>query len=67
MLLLPLLLALPGKFFFISFFIYLLLISSIYSTEQVLDKSGVSIAPVTTSNYYQITACTRVRYWASYQ
>ena len=22
---------------------------------------------VTTSNYYQITACTHVRYWASYQ
>ena len=22
---------------------------------------------VTTSNYYQITACTRVQYWASYQ
>ena len=22
---------------------------------------------VTTSNYYQITACTRVRYWARYQ
>ena len=25
------------------------------------------IYPVTTSNCYQITACTRVQYWASYQ
>ena len=43
MLLLPLLLTLPSKFFSLS--IYCLFISSVYSTEQVLDKSGVSIAP----------------------
>ena len=45
MLLLPLLLTLPGEFLFAFFFIYLLFIPSIYSTEQVFDKSGISIAP----------------------
>ena len=45
MLLLPLLLTLPSKFFLNFFYIYLLFILSIYSTEQVLDESGVSIAP----------------------
>ena len=30
-------------------------------------NSAPKPSAVTTSNYYQITACTRVRYWASYQ
>ena len=37
-------------------------VTSIWSVFSQLDASSV-----TTSNYYQITACTRVRYWASYQ
>ena len=34
--------------------------------KENLEKGYVRPS-VTTSNYYQITACTRVRYWASYQ
>ena len=35
--------------------------------HQPGDSWQLSILVVTTSNYYQITACTHVRYWACYQ
>ena len=57
MLLLPLLLTLPGKFFFYSFFIYLLFILSIYSTEQVLNESRVSIALLSAHNQPPPPSC----------
>ena len=35
--------------------------------HPLMDRILPASHSVTTSNYYQITACTRVRYWASYQ
>ena len=35
----------------------------VFNVDGAPNKRGT----VTTSNYYQITACTRVQYWASYQ
>ena len=41
---------------------------TIWGTDRQVGDAITAISKsVTTSNYYQITACTHVRYWASYQ
>ena len=48
-----------------------LLLNIMGSVQVLIAKkqisAGVARTFVTTSNYYQITACTCVQYWASYQ